>query len=263
MKKSNKMWWANKGIDTALMIATPLIILILWQAYSDNGAIRQTVLPSPEKIFARAVRLTASGELFKHLSISLLRVLKGYFFGAVIGVTVGAAMGLVSRFEKALTLIFGIIRPIPIIAWVPILILWVGIGETSKVVIIAFGTFFPVLLNTIHGIQSTDRKFIEVASVLEKSKFTVLVRIILPSALPAIFTGLRIALGTAWMSVVGAEMIAASSGIGYFISFSGQLSQPQQMFVGVFAIGFIGLLFDTVLRLLERVLLRWNINYQE
>jgi len=259
MKKHNGKHWLNGGADAVLMMATPVVLIALWQIFSNNGVINQSVMPSPGKITNAAGKLVSNGELGRHLSISLLRVLQGYLIGAIIGITVGILMGLIRRIEKALTLVFGIIRPVPIIAWVPILILWIGIGETSKISIIAFGTFFPVLLNTIHGIRSTDHKLIEVAQVLEKGSLTTLFCIILPSALPAIFTGLRIALGTAWMSVIGAEMIAASSGIGYFISLSGQLSQPKQMFVGVFAIGFVGVLFDTGLRLLERLVLRWNV----
>lgn len=199
-----------------------------------------------------------SGELARHLGISLLRVLQGYVVGCVLGVAVGTVMALVRKFDRALTLILGIIRPIPIIAWVPVIILWLGIGEVSKVSIIAMGTFFPVLLNTIQGIQSTDIKYREVALVLEKSHASLLLHVIFPSALPSIFTGLRLGLGTAWMSVVGAELIAASSGIGYLISYAGQLSQPDVMLVGVFTIGFIGLLIDVLIKFIQSRLLRWS-----
>jgi sulfonate transport system permease protein len=259
MKKRGEERWLNGGTDAVLMLATPVVLITLWQVFSNKGVINQSVMPSPGRIADTAGKLISNGELARHLKISLARVLQGYLIGAAAGVTVGILMGLIRRIEKALTLVLGIIRPVPIIAWVPILILWIGIGETSKISIIAFGTFFPVLLNTIHGIRSTDQKLIEVAQVLEKGGLTTLFCIIFPSALPAIFTGLRIALGTAWMSVIGAEMIAASSGVGYFISLSSQLSQPKQMFVGVFAIGFVGVLFDSGLRLIERLILRWNV----
>lgn len=146
--------------------------------------------------------------------------------------------------------------------WVPVLILWLGIGETSKVIVITIGTFWPVLLNTVHGIKNVDKRYLEVGSVLEKKRKIVLAKIILPSALPSIFTGLRIGLGNAWMSVVGAELIAAASGIGYLISYARELSQPDVMLVGVFSIGIIGLLIDMLLKKVEKWALRWNINSQ-
>lgn len=242
------------------MFLTPVLIVAVWQIASANGKINASVLPSPLTISETLISMGKSGELFQHLGISLSRVLKGYAFGCLFGITAGTLMGLVRKFESAMTLVFGVIRPIPIIAWVPILILWMGIGEVSKVTVIAFGTFFPVMLNTIYGIQSTDKKYLEVAYSLEKSQTKILLKVIFPSALPAIFTGARIGLGIAWMSVVGAELIAASSGIGYLISYAGQLSQPDVMLVGVFSIGIVGLLIDILLRAIEKLVLKWNIN---
>ncbi len=245
-----------------LIFLTPAAVFALWQIFSNAGYINPSVLPSPKTIWLTMLGMVESGELFQHLGVSLLRVVQGYAVGCVAGVAIGILMGLVGKIEKALLLIFGIVRPVPIIAWVPILILWLGIGEVSKVTVIAFGTFFPVLLNTIHGIQTTDRRFLEVSRVLEKNRKTVLLKVVFPSALPAIFTGMRIGLGLAWMSVVGAELIAASSGIGYLISYAGQLSQPDVMLVGVFSIGVVGLLIDIALRRLERWALKWNVKQE-
>lgn len=252
----------GKTSDILLIFLTPAIVIALWQILSDAGYINPSVLPSPKTIWLTMLGMVESGELFQHLGVSLLRVVQGYAVGCVAGVVIGILMGLVGKIEKALLLIFGIVRPVPIIAWVPILILWLGIGEVSKVTVIAFGTFFPVLLNTIHGIQATDRRFLEVSRVLEKSRKTVLLKVVFPSALPAIFTGMRIGLGLAWMSVVGAELIAAASGIGYLISYAGQLSQPDVMLVGVFSIGIVGLLIDIALRRLERSALKWNVKQE-
>ncbi len=257
---------SDGGVDVigiVLMIATPITIIALWQIFSMAGKINPSILPSPLTILETFAKKIASGELQRHLGISMMRVLKGYAIGCLTGVATGTLMGLVRRFERAFTLVFGLIRPVPIIAWVPILILAMGIGEESKVTVIAFGTFFPVLLNTIHGIHSIDRKYLEVAEVLEKKRFTVLFKVVFPSALPAIFTGLRIGLGIAWMSVVGAELIAASSGIGYLISYAGQLSQPAVMLMGVFSIGIIGLLIDMLLRGIERAALRWTVGLKQ
>ncbi len=258
-KMNSKLSRFDKRLNIFLMFLTPVLIVVVWQIASDNGKINASVLPSPYTIGDTLVAMAQSGELFQHLSVSLLRVLKGYIVGCLFGITAGTLMGLIRKFESAMTLVFGIIRPIPIIAWVPILILWMGIDESSKVTVIAFGTFFPVMLNTVHGIQSTDKKYLEVAHSLEKSPARILLKVIFPSALPAIFTGVRIGLGIAWMSVVGAELIAASSGIGYLISYAGQLSQPDVMLAGVISIGVVGLLLDTFLRIIEKLVLKWNI----
>lgn len=258
-KINSKVSRFDKRINIFLMFLTPLLIIAIWQIASDNGKINASVLPSPYTIAETLASMAKTGELFEHLSVSLLRVLKGYVIGCLLGITAGTLMGLIKKFESAMTLVFGIIRPIPIIAWVPILILWMGIDESSKVTVIAFGTFFPVMLNTVYGIQSTDKKYLEVAYSLEKSPAKILFKVIFPSALPAIFTGIRIGLGIAWMSVVGAELIAASSGIGYLISYAGQLSQPDVMLAGVFSIGVVGLLLDILLRAVEKLVLKWNI----
>lgn len=170
----------------------------------------------------------------------------------------GFSMGLSQRMERALVLLTGLLRPIPTIAWVPALILWMGIGESSKVTVIAVGSFWPVLLSAIQGVRSADPKYIEVARVLEKSTYTMIMKVIIPSALPSIFTGLRVGMGIAWASVVGAELIAASSGIGYMIMYAREVSQPDVMLVGVAAIGLTGLLIDFLLLKLQRRLLKWN-----
>jgi sulfonate transport system permease protein len=138
------------------------------------------------------------------------------------------------------------------------MILWMGIGESSKVTVIAVGSFWPVLLNALRGVRDADPKLLEVAKVLQKSTKTLLFGVILPSAFPSIFTGLRIAMGIAWASVVGAELIAASSGIGYLIMYAREVSQPDVMLAGVAVIGLTGILIDWVFSVLEERLLPWN-----
>jgi len=175
-----------------------------------------------------------------------------------LGLIAGLIMGLSRSMERLLSLITGLLRPIPTIAWIPALILWMGIGESSKITVIAVGSFWPVLLSVIQGVRSTDPKYLEVARILEKDRVTLLTKVIIPSALPSIFTGLRIGMGIAWASVVGAELIAASSGIGFMIMYAREVSQPDVMLVGVAAIGLTGLLIDFLLLQLQRRLLKWN-----
>lgn len=252
----------NRVFDEIFMFGVPIVLVAVWQISSKLGILNASILPAPSTIWDTLISMVESGEIFKHLGISLLRVIKGYALGCFLGITLGTLMGLIKRFDKALTFIVGIFRPIPVIAWVPMLILWLGIDESSKVTVIAIGSFWPILLNTIHGIKNTDRKYLELAQTLEKSKTLILFKIILPSALPSIFTGLRIGIGSAWMSVVGAELIAAASGIGYLISYARELSQPDVMLVGVCSIGIIGLLIDLAIKRIEKRVLRWNINVQ-
>jgi sulfonate transport system permease protein len=144
------------------------------------------------------------------------------------------------------------------IAWIPILILLLGIDEGSKIALIAIGSFWPVLLNTSRGIKNTDKKLIEVGVMLEKSRFQMLVKVILPSAFPFIFTGIRLGVGNAWSCVVTAEVIAAATGIGYVIMYARELMQPDVLLVGVFTIGVVGLMLDAVLLRVEKKVLRWN-----
>ena len=241
-----------------LPLGFPILILILWQAASDHGFLRPSLLPAPLAVVLALGDLLASGELWEHWRISFLRVVQGFLAGSLLGVTLGFTLGLSPRIERVLMLLTGFLRPIPTIAWVPMLILWMGIGESSKITVIAVGSFWPVLLNTLQGVRGTDRGYLEVARVLQKDRGTILLRVILPSALPSVLTGFRIAMGIAWASVVGAELIAASSGVGYLIMYAREVSQPDVMLVGVAVIGLTGLLIDALFLLLERRLLRWN-----
>ncbi|AJE04768.1 ABC transporter permease [Geobacter pickeringii] len=249
--------WTNYLL---LPLIVPVLILLAWEALSSQGLISPIILPAPSTIWDTLVEMVKSGELLGHLRVSLLRVLQGFSVGGGLGLLVGTGIGLSRRLERALTLITGLLRPIPIIAWVPVLILWMGIDEGSKVTVIAIGSFWPVLLNVIQGIRSTDKKYLEVARILEKSRATLLLKVIFPSALPSIFTGLRVGIGIAWMSVIGAELIAASAGVGYMIMYARELSQPDVMLVGVISIGITGLGIDFLLRRLEGRLLKWNVN---
>lgn len=254
MKNKNKAILVN-AFYTAL---APGVLLVIWQMASNMGLINGTILPSPAKILEKFIQLMINKKLFINLAISIWRVLQGFFIGSILGLTLGILMGLFSKVNRIMNSLVGILRPVPMIAWIPLLILWAGIGEGSKVSIIAIGTFWPVLLNTIQGIKGTDIKLLEVATVLEKKRLVILSKVILPNALPSIITGLRLGIGTAWSCVVASEMIAASKGIGYMIMYAREMSQPATIFVGVFSIGAIGLLIDKGFLKLEHRLLRWN-----
>ncbi|MDP4271791.1 MAG: ABC transporter permease [Bacteroidota bacterium] len=243
-----------------IRIVVPIVLLTGWEIASRLGYIKPVILPSPSAIISTFEEMIRSGELFQHLGISIARVLQGFAIGAFVGIVLGIFIGLFKKIDQALSILLGVLRPIPIMAWIPVLILWMGIDEASKITVIAIGSFWPVLVNVIDGIKNVDRKYLEVARILEKNKFQILTKVVFPAALPNIFTGLRIGIGIAWMCVVAAEMIAATSGIGYLIMYSRELLQSDVMFVGVFSIGLTGVLIDRLLKLVEVKVLKWNVN---
>lgn len=241
-----------------ISIAAPILLLLLWQYATASGAASQAVLPSIRKVVETALKLIENGKLVGHLSISFQRVIKGFLLGSSVGIVIGVVMGYSKFFNRFLGSLVGILRPIPMIAWIPLLILWLGIGEETKVTLIALGTFWSVLLNTIHGIQSVDSKLLEVAKVLNKPTASIIFQVVLPSAIPSIITGLRLGFGIAWSCVVAAEMIAASQGMGYMITYARETSKPAEVMVGVLVIGLIGLLIDKVLLTIQKKIVRWN-----
>ena len=247
-------------VKIILSVLAPFVLVGAWQIGSNVGAINQSILPAPSSLVDTLKNLISDGKLQDHLLVSLVRVLKGFSKGTISGITVGSIMGLSKTMNRVLGSLIGILRPIPMIAWIPLLILWMGIDESSKVTVIVIGSFWPILINTIHGIQTVDNKLVEVATILEKSKWQVINKVIFPAALPSIFTGVRLGMGSAWTCVVAAEMIAASKGIGYMITYARELSQPDVMLVGVFSIGIIGLLIDTVIIIVQNFVLRWSID---
>lgn len=257
-RKEGKFTKADGIINSMLSLVAPIVLIWLWEILSIKGVINPSIMPAPSRIFYTFKSMVANGELSKHLTVSVIRVAQGFIIGSILGIILGILMGLFDKINRICLLLVGILRPIPIIAWVPMLILWMGIDDASKITVIAIGSFWPVLINTINGIKSTDEKYLEVSYILEKSKIETLIKVVIPAALPSIFTGLRIGIGAAWMSVVGAEMIAAATGIGYLIMFARELSQPDVMLVGVFSIGVIGLVIDLSIVKIQSKLLGWN-----
>jgi len=244
-----------------LSIALPLVLVSLWQALFSLGMIKPILLPSPLQVAASFWSLTVSGELLGNLGISLLRVLEGFGIAAFAGLVLGLAIGLWREIDHATDLLIQLLKPIPPIAWIPLAILWFGIGETGKVYIIFLGAFFPILVNTVDGIRQTDHRYVELARVLEVTRRRFITQVVLPGALPSIMTGLRVGLMVAWMCVVSAEMIAASSGVGYMIMDARQMSQTDEVLVGMITIGIMGKLLDVSLRWAERRLITWKTSF--
>lgn len=240
-----------------LRLFLPILLLLVWQIASDHGIIKPAIFTSPGNILKEFSHLLEKGSFFKHVISSIQRVVYGYAIGSILGLLLGTCAVLFKNFGKMLEPLIGILRPIPAIACIPFFILWLGIGESSKIGVIVIGAFWPVLLNTMQGIRDTDSKLIELSRVFGKSKGVVLYKVILPSAIPSIFTGLRLGISGAWTCVVAAEMIAASAGVGYLISYGREMAQPGTLFVGIVSIAVIGLLIDIVVLKIQKKILYW------
>lgn len=237
------------------------VIMVMWQTLSQLGYIKPLILPPPSQVALAFWDLIRSGAMVRHVGISVLRVLEGFGIAAILGLGLGIAIGLSRTLERLTDLIIQLVKPIPPIAWIPLAILWFGIGEESKVYIIFLGAFFPIVISTIDGIRQTDQKFVEVARILEVPRFKFIRKVVIPGAYPAIMTGIRVGLMVAWMCVVAAELIAASSGIGYLIMDARQLSQSDVVLVGMITIGVIGKLMDSIIKRLEKRLIDWKVSY--
>jgi len=215
-------------------------------------------LPSPRAVARTARDLLAGGELFRHVAASVQRVALGFFLGAGVAIVLGTWVGL-SRFaERVLDPTLQAIRNVPSLAWVPFLLMWMGIDELPKVTLVAIGAFFPVYVNLVSGIRQTDRKLVELGQVFGLSELGLVRHIVLPAALPSLLTGLRIGLGQSWLFLVAAELIASTRGLGFLLIDGQNSARADIMLVGILLLAVLGKASDGALRLLERRLLAWT-----
>lgn len=233
-------------------------ILAIWQAAISLGWIDPVFLPSPVAIVEALWQLAVSGDLWRHLSISLVRISSGWVIGSALGVIVGLSMGLTSSGRAIGMPLVSAIYPVPKIALLPLLILWLGIGETPKIVTIASGVFFPTVIASLAGVDGTPRTLIRMGQSFNMPMSSIIWKIILPSALPGILAGFRISVSIALILVVSAEMIGAQYGIGAFLLTAGNLMQSDDLMAGVVILSILGLLIGTGLTMLERFFLRWR-----
>jgi sulfonate transport system permease protein len=234
-------------------------MIVILGIISYGKIISPQILPPPGKIIATFIQLIKNGVLILNLKESLFRVTKGFLLGTSAGLALGILMGLSRPIEKLVSPIFHGIRQVPLVGWIPLIILWFGIGEISKIVFIAIGAFYPVVINTFEGIRNVPKQYVEVAQVFEYGKFKLLQKVILPASLPSILTGIRFSLTVSWMLVVGAELfMVASAGIGNMISEAREYFRMDIVIVGIIVIGIIGLLMNQFVGLVETRLLRWR-----
>ncbi|MUT66112.1 ABC transporter permease [Paenibacillus sp. NEAU-GSW1] len=236
----------------------PAAIAIVWQAVGQLGLISESLLPTPLAIAIRFVDLVASGVFFEHFNISVYRALLGFLLGAGTGLLLGLFTGLGKIAEKTLDPSLQMLRTIPLLSLIPLFILWFGIGEFSKILMISLGAFFPVYVNTFLGIRNVDLKLFEVARIFQYSRLQLVAKLIIPSALPNILLGVRLSLGIAWLVLVVAEMMGTSAGIGYMIQDARAYMRTDIVFVGIILFAVIGKLSDSGVRLLENRWLRWR-----
>ena len=223
------------------------IVLLAWHL-SVGTLFNPALVPAPAATFAKAWGMMVSGELFMHIGVSLKRVLIGYVIGCVCGIMLGAVMGRFWLARELADPVLELIRPISPVAIVPLAMLWFGIGELSKYFIIVYATLIIVLLNTAAGVSRTPVTRIRAARCLGANEYEVFLKVVLPSAVPFVLTGMRVALGFSFMGIVAAELIGAREGLGFLIMNSQLLLQTDQLFVGLLSLGVVGLIVDRIFR---------------
>lgn len=239
------------------------LILVAWQIVSGVvlprvDANKVLLMPPPTALVRAALELVASGDLFAHLADSLKREIMAFLAAAVIAIPMGVAMGWWKAVHDQLDPVIEVLRPIPPLAWIPLSILWFGIGDTQNEFIIFLGIFFPILINTITGVKQVEPNLIRAARSLGAGEWAVLRRVVLKAALPQIFTGIRVGFGVGWMALVAAELVGASSGLGFLINDARNVLRTDYILVGMVTIGVMGLVIDLVIRKLMRWLLPWS-----
>jgi len=241
-------------------LVLPALIILLLEFVVRIGWIPAYQMPAPSEVAATLWDL-GQGALGKHVFASLLRVLTGFVIGASLALLFAAWVGLSREAEAYLEPTFAGLRAIPSLAWVPLLLLWLGIDETSKVVLIAIGAFFPVYVHGVAAIRNIDRKLVEVGQMYRFNSRRLTLRILLPAALPGLFTGLRSGLSMAWMFLVAAELIAATKGLGYLLSDGRETSRPDIVLAAILALAVLGKVTDGLLAKVEKRCVSWRDAY--
>lgn len=240
----------------------PIAVIAVWQLLSSAGWISSRVMPAPSDVVLAFVDQLGSGALLHDIAVSGARALAGLLVGGSIGLALGIANG-VSRLSEQLTdTTLQMLRTIPHLAMIPLVILWFGIGEESKLFLTSLGVLFPVYLNTFHGVRNVDRDLLEMGRVYGMSGFTLFRKVIFPGALPSIFVGLRYALGIMWLTLIVSESIAASSGIGHMANEAREFMMTDVVVLSLLIYAALGKLADMIARALERRSLSWNPAYQ-
>lgn len=243
--------------------ATTIVVIVAWEVVAEYIYPRfvltsRNIFPPPSAIVQMAWELLRNGELFRHAAYSLGRVLVGFTVACAVGIPLGLSMGAWPWWGRQVSVVIEVLRPIPPFAWIPLGLLWFGVGDTQSVFVIFIASVFPVILNTVFGIDAVDPVLKRSAMSLGASKWRLFMRVVLPAALPQIVVGIRIGFSFAWMVLVASELIGSTSGLGYLILDSRNLGLPSLAFMGMLVIGFIGYGLDVGIRRMEKFLMPWR-----
>ncbi len=249
---------ASRRARGALAVALPLTLVALWFGATSSGLVKTYQLASPAGVFVELQSLATNGQLWANLGASIERVLIGFAWALALALVLGTAVGLSRNVEAALDPTLQAIRAVPSLAWVPLLLLWLGIGETPKIVLIGIGAFFPIYVNLVAGIRGVDRKLVEVARVLGIGGIALALRVIVPAALPSLLVGARLGLTQAWLFLVAAELLASTRGLGFMLTEGQQISRTDEILTAILLLALCGKLSESAMRALEKRLLHWT-----
>ncbi|HEX5786397.1 MAG TPA: aliphatic sulfonate ABC transporter permease SsuC [Burkholderiaceae bacterium] len=254
-------WW-RAAVQRVLPWLVPVALLVVWQAASSLGWLSTRVLPSPWQVVEAFWALSSSGELWTHVKVSAWRALTGLAIGGGLGLVLGLLTGSSKLAETLLDSSVQMVRNIPALALIPLVILWFGIEEEAKLFLIAVSVFFPIYLNTFHGIRNVDPGLVEMGRTYGLDRWQLYTQVVLPGALSSILVGLRFSLGLMWVILIVAETISAQAGIGYLTMNAREFLQTDVVLVGILLYAALGKLADVFAKALERHWLRWHPGYQ-
>jgi NitT/TauT family transport system permease protein len=246
--------------DRAIGILSPLILLGVWEICARTAVIDVRFFPAPSNVIKHLVQMIGSGDLWRHLSASLYRLVVGFFVGCVPAIIIGLAIGLYRPVRAAFDPLISATYPIPKSSLLPLILLIFGLGESSKIAMVAIGVFYPVVINTAAGVRQIAPIFLDVGHNFGASRFNMFRTVALPGALPLIMTGVKLGAGMGLVLIAIAEMVGAKSGLGYMIWNAWELFDVQTMYVGLFVIAIIGFLLNAGFDMLERVIVPWRNN---
>lgn len=264
--KAFKRQKSRENLNFALLSAAGIITLLLvWQVVVATGLVNERMLPAPTQIFETLMyklgnKAPDGNVLWVNLCASLQVALSGFLAAIVIGIPLGLVMGWWTYADRFIRPIFELVRPVPPIAWIPLVVVWMGIGLKAKALIIFFTAFVPCVINSYTGIRLTNQTLIHVSRTFGASNLEIFWKIGVPSSLPMVFAGIRVALGNSWSTLVAAEMLAASAGLGYMIQIGRTVARPDIVIVGMVVIGTIGAVLSWFLSKAEKYFLRWKVN---
>jgi ABC-type nitrate/sulfonate/bicarbonate transport system permease component len=256
--RARRRRFAGRGKDNLLAVATPLLLLAFWELLARTNAIDTRFFPAPSRIFARMLDLMATGQLLDHILASLQRLFIGFWVGLVPALILGVVMGLSRPVRAAISPLVSGTYPIPKSALLPLILLIFGLGESSKIVMVAIGVFYPVVMNTMAGVIQVAPIYYDVANNYGASRWQVFRSVAVPGAMPNIMTGIELGAGLGLILIAIAEMVGAKSGLGFMIWNAWQLFSVETMYVGLLVIAIIGYLISVVIGLVARLVMPWR-----